>query len=183
MKIVGSGRVQRNESILQVQNLQDGFIEELSKDENFMGFDVNAESLTAFAEGQGPAKMMGSFRTALALAVLRDIQPDLVIFDEFQKFREMLIDTPGHVPDPVTRALRGGGRSRGPAVLLLSATPYRLYSTREDDAAGLSHHQDFFALIRFLFGDDSNQPGLIETDLLRFGTMMLERRRPRIWPH
>jgi hypothetical protein len=150
----------------------------LSKDENFKGLGVNAESLAAFAEAQRPAKMMGSFRTALALAVLRDIQPDLVIFDEFQKFREMLMDAPGQAPDPVTRALRGGSRSRGHAVMLLSATPYRLYSTREDEAAGLSHHQEFFALIRFLFGDDSNQPGLIETDLLRFGAMMLGEETP-----
>lgn len=170
--------VHRNENIPQVRNLQDGFIEELSKDEHFRGLGVNAESLTAFVQAQRPAKMMSSFRTALALAVLRDIQPDLVIFDEFQKFREMLMNAPGQSPDPVTSALRGGGRSRAHGVLLLSATPYRLYSTREDEAGGLSHHQDFFTLIRFLFGDESNEPSLIEADLLRFGTMMLGRETP-----
>lgn len=43
---------------------------------------------------------MGTLRAALAMAVLRDIRPDLVIFDEFQKFREMLIDPSNVAADP-----------------------------------------------------------------------------------
>ena len=62
---------------------------------------------------------MGSLRTALAISVLRDVNPDIVIFDDFQKFREMLIDTSSAPPDPVTRAHRGGG-SKSHGVLLYS---------------------------------------------------------------
>jgi hypothetical protein len=131
---------------------------------------------------------MGRLRTALAIAVLRDVRPDLVIFDEFQKFREMLIDPPNASPraadkqsrnetDPVTLALRGGS-SKGHGVLLLSATPYRLYTTRQEEAAGASHHQDFLELIRFLFGPASKQPREIERAFRDFGGMMLAKETP-----
>ena len=79
----------------------------------------------------------------------------------------MLIDPPGVDAGPVTLALRGGS-SNCHGVLLLSATPYRLYSTRQEEAAGASHHQDFFELIRFLFGPESRQPKEIERDVSRF---------------
>ncbi|MBE0541988.1 MAG: hypothetical protein IH623_11420, partial [Verrucomicrobia bacterium] len=116
---------------------------------------------------------MGSLRTALAMAALRDVRPDLIIVDEFQKFRELLIDPPKVVSDRLTSALRGGGHRDGPALLLLSATPYRPYSSRQDESAGFSHHQDFFELIRFLFGSDTTAPRQIETALREFGTQML----------
>ena len=64
------------------------------------------------------------------------------------------------------------------ACFLLSATPYRLYSTRQEEAAGASHHQDFFELIRFLFGPESRQPKEIERAFLDFGGMMLAKETP-----
>src|SRR5947209_9248487 len=89
----------------------------------------------------------------------------------------MLIDPPSATPDPVTLGLRGGS-SNGHGVLLLSATPYRLYSTRQEEAAGASHHQDFFELIRFLFGPESRQPKEIERAFVDFGGMMLAKETP-----
>src|SRR5207302_11167746 len=64
------------------------------------------------------------------------------------------------------------------AVLLLSATPYRLYSSRQDEAAGLSHHQDFFDLIRFLFGPETKEPEEIKRAFLDFGVKMLAKETP-----
>ena len=54
----------------------------------------------ALAADQRPSRLMGSLRTALAIAVLQDVRPDLVIFDEFQKFRELLIDPPNVIARP-----------------------------------------------------------------------------------
>ena len=125
---------------------------------------------------------MGSLRSALAMAVLRDVHPDLIIFDEFQKFRELLIDPPKVLPDPLTRALRGGVRRDDPALLMLSATPYRLYSSRQNEAAGLSHHQDFFEVIRFLFGSETSEPKEIERAFRDFGTLMLSKETPDFGP-
>src|SRR5206468_8275117 len=125
---------------------------------------ADAESIATAALHHRPSHLIGRLRAALAMAVFRDLRPDLLIFDEFQKFRELLIDplpkpgSPTVPPDPLIRALRGGVRRDDPALLLLSATPYRPYSTRQDEATGISHHQDFFELIRFLFCSDTDAP-------------------------
>ena len=167
----------QHEDLEGVRDLQDRFFEALAEDKHLNLGTVDAASILQAAEQKRPAHFMGSLRTALAISVLRDVKPDIVIFDEFQKFREMLIDPPGATPDPVTLALRGGS-SNGHGVLLLSATPYRLYSTRQEEAAGASHHQDFFELIRFLFGPGSRLPKEIERDFLDFGGMMLAKESP-----
>jgi hypothetical protein len=168
--------LEQHEDIKAVRELQDHFVDALSHDKNFST--VDASSLSQAAENPRPSHFMGMLRTALALAVLRDVQPDIVIFDEFQKFRKLLIDPRNVSPDPVTQALRGGVRGRGHAVLLLSATPYRLYSSRQEEAAGASHHQDFFELIRFLFGNETKEPKEIERAFLDFGARMLAKETP-----
>lgn len=166
-----------HEDLKGVRDLQDRFLEALAEDTHLGLATVDASSLARAAQQKKRSHFMGSLRTALAKAVLQDVKPDLVIFDEFQKFRELLIDPPKATPDPITLALRGG-YSRGHGVLLLSATPYRLYSTRQEEAAGTSHHQDFFELIRFLFGPDSKQPKEIERAFQDFGGMMLAKETP-----
>jgi hypothetical protein len=169
--------LQAHKELKGVRELQDHFLEAVGKDKHLNLPAVDAASILQAAEQNRPSHFMGSMRTALAMAVLRDVKPDLVIFDEFQKFRELLIEPPNVVPDPVTRALRGGAQNDH-GVLLLSATPYRLYSSRQEEAAGVSHHQDFLELIRFLFGPNSEQPKKIESAFLDFGRMMLASETP-----
>ena len=170
--------LQQHEEIEGVRELQDHFIQALGKDKQLNLSVVDAQSISLAAERERPSRFMGRLRTALALAVLRDVRPDIVIFDEFQKFRELLIDPPNILPDPVTQVLRGGTSGSGHAVLLLSATPYRMYSSRQDEAAGSSHHQDFFELIRFLFGADEKETKQIERAFLDFGVKMLAKETP-----
>jgi hypothetical protein len=170
--------LQRYEYIPGIRELQNHFIDALNDDELLKLPSVDAQSIIVAAERERPSRLMGSLRSALAMAVLRDVRPDLVIFDEFQKFRQLLIDPRNTVPDPVTRALRGGKRDSGHAVLLLSATPYRLYSSRQDEAAELSHHQEFFELIRFLFGGETSDSKDIECAFLDFGAKMLANETP-----
>src|SRR5262249_25978806 len=164
--------LQQHEHINGVRELQDHFLEALAEDKHLNLTTVNASSILQAAEQRRPSHFMGSLRSALAMAVLRDVRPDIVVFDEFQKFREMLIDPPNISPDPITLALRGGGANNH-GVLLLPATPYRLYSSRQEEAAGASHHQKFFELIRFLFRPESKQPKKIECAFNDFGRMML----------
>lgn len=170
--------LQQHEQIDGIRELQNHFIDALESDPHLNLPHIDADTLTSLAEEKRPSHVMGSFRTALALAVLLDVRPDLVIFDEFQKFRELLIDPPNVLPDPVTHVLRGGRLGNTHAVLLLSATPYRLYSSRQDEAEGASHHQDFFELIRFLFGPHTTEPKEIEHAFLDFGTKMLAKETP-----
>jgi len=87
---------------------------------------------------------IGALRLLLARTTLKTLNPALVIFDEFQKYPEVLTEAEraGTLEHAITR-----GR-----VLLLSATPYRM---RADDAdPGTS--VELRTLLGFLLGDESS---------------------------
>jgi hypothetical protein len=172
------GALQHHEQIEGIRDLQNHFMNALAIDRDLEATGVNAESLMTLADRKRPSQLMGLLRNALAIAVLKSVQPDLVIFDEFQKFRELLIDRPNVSPDAVTLALRGESRGSGHGVLLLSATPYRPYSSRQDEVSGISHHQHFFEIIRFLFGPNASEADNIERAFLEFGARMLAKETP-----
>lgn len=167
----------RHARIENVRELQDHFLEALNKQPLTECGRFAPDDLQKIAKDK-PSHVLGVFRTALAMAALRTIQPDLIILDEFQKYRPLLIDSADRTADPVTQFVRGEQSGCRPALLLLSATPYRLYSSRRDEAAGKSHHQEFFELIRFLFGAESETAKKIEQDLLEFGSKMVAAERP-----
>lgn len=107
-------------------------------------------------------KLIGELRRLLAHCCVRELQPDLVILDEFQRFRHLL-----HGADEVATLAqelfnyRGhqGDRAR---VLLLSATPYKMYTLsheRDDD-----HFRDFLLTAKFLF-PSSEDAGAFESEL------------------
>ena len=70
-----------------------------------------------------PLETIKLLRIALAKTGLDALAPDLVIFDEFQRFQDLL-DGSDRGSGIAREMVRTG--SGGPAVLLLSATPYRL---------------------------------------------------------
>lgn len=100
----------------------------------------------------GRSYCLHAMRCALALTALRrkDVRPDLIILDEFQKFPWVLHPESEKV-DPMTARLIGnvysGDDKARPALLLLSATPYRLRSDNEGDS-----HREFYRVISFLAG-------------------------------
>lgn len=88
-----------------------------------------------------PTTFVGHLRRALALATLRHQPPDLVILDEFQRYRQILEEKDA---DPLLKALLEPANSTvPPAILLLSATPYRLLSTRWEETKVRSHTPSF----------------------------------------
>jgi hypothetical protein len=98
-----------------------------------------------------PTAFVGKLRRALALATLRHQPPDLVILDEFQRYRQLLDDESS---DPLLKALlEPAGAVTPPAILLLSATPYRLLSTRWEESRGTLAHAQLMELIGFLAGE------------------------------
>lgn len=115
-----------------------------------------------------PLKLVAAVRSALAIAALEQVRPDLVIFDEFQRFRDLLDEPPDaqdeaqsetDIPDDkdaaasrVLRAIRGDGLDRRTGLLLLSATPYAPYRGRREGAAYATAAADFFVLVKFLYG-------------------------------
>lgn len=93
-------------------------------------------------------ELVAKLRRHLARAGVDALQPDLVILDEFQRFRPLL--------DPMTE----GGElahdlfnAEGVKVLLLSATPFKPYTTEAE--VGEDHNADFLKLIEFLTDKDA----------------------------
>jgi len=97
-----------------------------------------------------PTTFVGRLRRALALATLRHQPPDLVILDEFQRYRQLLDEKD---TDPLLKALlEPEGSAISPAILLLSATPYPHLTTRWEDTRGVLAHVELLKLIEFLGG-------------------------------
>ena len=99
-----------------------------------------------------PTTFVGRLRRALALATLRHQPPDLVILDEFQRYRQLLEEK---VADPLLKALlEPEGPAAPPAILLFSATPYPHLTTRWEEARDALAHTELLKLIEFLAGSD-----------------------------
>lgn len=93
---------------------------------------------------------LGRLRKALAEASLAAMPPDLVVFDEFQCYRELFDPL---ADNQLARALIDGPEGgSSPPLLLLSATPYRFYAERWETGPGTQPHDEFFDTIEFLGG-------------------------------
>lgn len=111
---------------------------------------------------------LGRMRKALAQAALEATPPDLVIFDEFQCYRELL--SPGADNPLALKLLCGNDGESPPPLLLLSATPYRFYAERWESGAGIAPHAELFDLIEFLGGPAVRAEA--EIDFRRFGDLL-----------
>ena len=106
----------------------------------------------ALLQEESPLALIARLRNALAAAAVASLRPDLVIFDEFQRFRDLVAPDLAGEAARVLGQIRGDDAGQRPALLLLSATPYRFYSRRTEDASGQQHHGQFYELIEFLHG-------------------------------
>lgn len=98
-----------------------------------------------------PWKIQAKLRKMFAEISVKKLDPDLVIMDEFQRFKFLIED------DETETGLLAKKffSSDDIRVLLLSATPYKLYSTLEEieDNAIDEHYSEFLNVMRFLFDD------------------------------
>lgn len=123
---------------------------------------------------------IGELREALATTAITRLRPDLIILDEFQRFRDLLVSNDESSDDTwatrlARRLFNGTGRGSQPArTLLLSATPYPMY-TLSDEASGEDHYAEFIDVCGFLL-DDKQEVAQLQGDLdrLRAGLLNLE---------
>lgn len=94
-------------------------------------------------------EVIGALRMELARSCLEALQPDLIILDEFQRFKNLLDGS-----DPAAVLASDLFRFKGARVLLMSATPYKMFTTA-DEANGDDHYRDFLQTIQFLYDDES----------------------------
>jgi len=129
------------------------------------------KALPAVAAKLSAGKLAGRLRRALAHAALLSDPPDLVIFDEFQRYRDLL--SPAGREDRLLVTLLAAGRGKPPAVLMLSATPYKLYASRWEESRGVEAHRELFELIEFLGGASGERiRGAAEGAFSRFGDLV-----------
>ena len=93
--------------------------------------------------------ILGSLRRLLSQTALRALQPDLVILDEFQRFRDLLdVETGGEAAELANDLFKQPDAH----VLLLSATPYKPFTYAEEAASDAGHYADFLKTLEFLAG-------------------------------
>lgn len=97
------------------------------------------------------SKIINAYRRIFAEISIEMLDPDLVIMDEFQRFSDLL-QTSDSEQSMLARKFFDPTRTNT-KVLLLSATPYKPYSTLEEiNAEGKDEHfNDFMKVMDFLF--------------------------------
>ena len=106
------------------------------------------------------SRFVSKLRRLLAHSCLDALEPDLVVLDEFQRFRELLNPrtTSGELAQ---RLFEYRDIHTEVRTLLLSATPYKMYTLShetEDD-----HHRDFLRTVEFLQGSEGTVAPLEES--------------------
>lgn len=107
-------------------------------------------------ERVGDNAVIGQLRVIFAKISLEKLEPDLVIMDEFQRFKYLLNSD----PDSETGMLANKFfHAKDVRMLLLSATPYKMYSTPEeiDETRLDEHYTEFLSVMNFLNEDPETE--------------------------
>ena len=93
-------------------------------------------------------RLIGRFRELLAETCIDALEPDLVILDEFQRFKDILDGEEGAALLAKRLFTYSDGIS-DVRLLLLSATPYKMYTLKHEEDEE-DHYQDFLRTVEFL---------------------------------
>lgn len=95
-------------------------------------------------------------RVLFAQISIKRLDPDLVIMDEFQRFRTLITADEHSETGMLAHAFLSETNAN---TLLLSATPYKLYQTLEEavEEGSDQHYREFLDLMHFLFVEPERQ--------------------------
>ncbi len=155
-------RFREYESWFQCRQIDDSIVTQFEKQVGALGSDLHTEFVSVrdhLAAGTDPdawrirSRFVSKLRRLLANSCLDALEPDLVVLDEFQRFRELLNPrtTSGELAQ---RLFEYEDENTKVRTLLLSATPYKMYtlSHETDD----DHHRDFLRTVEFLQGPEGS---------------------------
>ena len=99
-------------------------------------------------------EVINKLRVAFSQVSLKQLDPDLVIMDEFQRFSGLLSTNEQSEESLIAHEFFANEHSY---ILLLSATPYKPFTTLEElnENNCDEQYEDFLKLMKFLFNDDS----------------------------
>ena len=111
---------------------------------------------TAHDRKQKSRPLINRLRMIFAEISIAKLEPDLVIMDEFQRFRDLIAPAKESEEKLLSQQFLEDTRTK---VLLLSATPYKQYSTLEEIAEDESsdHYHEFMEVMNFLFYEDNKR--------------------------
>lgn len=98
-------------------------------------------------------QIIGELRGVLAQSCISALEPDLIILDEFQRFKHLL-GAETEVSQLAHDLFNYSDTVSSTKVVLLSATPYKMYTTSHEGSEE-NHYEDFLRTIEFLQADKS----------------------------
>lgn len=111
---------------------------------------LHCEKIKANRNNRIPSnEIINKIRNIFAQISLDKLEPDLVILDEFQRFKYLIDSDPNSDTGMLASKFFNSDKVR---MLLLSATPYKMYSTLEeiDETQVDEHYKEFFDVMDFL---------------------------------
>lgn len=131
------------------------------------------ESLEAFltktpVDEKSLYSIIASIRSTMAQTIFSTLKPDLVILDEFQKYKDLIDISEENL---MTHQIAKFIFPDSARVLLLSATPYTMFLTASDQ----SHHQNLppglLGVMRFLSGNHARAQDIVHR-ISTYGTKL-----------
>jgi len=94
-------------------------------------------------------EFIGELRQLLAKTCINELKPNLVILDEFQRFKYLLDGD-----DEISAIAHTLFDYKEAKVMLLSATPYKMYTMYHEHHED-NHYEDLIRTVKFLFDDEN----------------------------
>lgn len=124
------------------------------------------------------SQFIGDLRELLARSCLQALEPDLIILDEFQRFKHLLADpdrthatAATHLAHELFSYVDSEANTTA-RTLLLSATPYKMLTTADDKED--DHHADLLETVRFLVEHDEAKVERLQQALRHFRSALLQ---------
>lgn len=108
-------------------------------------------------------EVIGTLRSYLTDVCLEQMNADIFIMDEFQRFSQLLETENADVMQKRSNEQKIIARKvfsqKGARILMLSATPFKAFTNRYDESQGEHHFSEFTRVLKFLYDGADVQDG------------------------
>ncbi len=108
-------------------------------------------------------KLLVHLRKILIEISLENLDADLFILDEFQRFKDLLSMGENQNTE-AARLAKKVFSIKGSKCLMLSATPFKPYTTQFEELENENHYDELLKLLKFLFNEDDTKIAEFESE-------------------